>query len=100
MGETTWLLAFLFLCLGAGASYAQQDLTGVVGTATDESGAVAPGAKIAVTNADVGISRTTTTGAGGGFSVRSFQWEHIKLRQSQVDSRPSSSRMSSFMFRT
>jgi hypothetical protein len=63
----------LYLCIGlllVCSSARAQDATGrIVGTVTDPSGAVIPGAEIVVTNPNTGVSRKAVTEADGNFQV-------------------------------
>jgi len=56
------------LCL-AGARAIAQEMGGVVGTVSDQKGAVMSGAKITVTNAFTGQSRIVMSSASGDYSV-------------------------------
>ena len=72
------LTFLLFLCVGT--AFSQTDTAALVGTVTDSTGALVPGATVTVTNLGTNISRTaTTTGDGdyvfdllqvGAYSVR------------------------------
>ena len=53
--------------LGATQLFAQVDTGSVLGTVTDQTGAVIPGAKITLTDEGKGFSVTTTTGADGSY---------------------------------
>ncbi|HEV2495685.1 MAG TPA: carboxypeptidase regulatory-like domain-containing protein [Terriglobia bacterium] len=54
--------------LGTVHLFAQVDTGSVLGTITDQSGAVIPGAKVTLTDEGKGFSITTTTGADGSYS--------------------------------
>jgi hypothetical protein len=56
----------LFAFFGAAAS-AQVSTAQIQGTVQDASGLAVPGADVKVTQTETGISRTTTTGADGGY---------------------------------
>ena len=45
-----------------------QDTGSITGTVTDQSGAAVAGAQVAVSSADHGIQRATTTNASGDYS--------------------------------
>src|SRR5215469_793280 len=63
-----WLVAILLLVF-AGSGLAQ--LTGkgaITGTVTDPSGAVIPGASVAATNKDTGITTSTVSTGTGSFT--------------------------------
>ncbi|HUI42531.1 MAG TPA: carboxypeptidase-like regulatory domain-containing protein [Terriglobia bacterium] len=49
---------------------AQVDTGGILGTVKDQSGAVVPGAKVTMTNADTGIAVSTVTGPEGTYDFR------------------------------
>ncbi|HEY3706835.1 MAG TPA: TonB-dependent receptor [Terracidiphilus sp.] len=52
------------------AVHAQSQISGdVAGTVTDPSGAVVPNAQITVTNAQTGLSKTTTSSAAGAYRI-------------------------------
>ncbi len=59
----TFLCAFLF----AAPLTAQVQTADVVGTVTDATGAVLPGATVTITNAETNIAQTTTSNATGDF---------------------------------
>jgi len=61
------VLAFVIL---AATSLAAQTFRGtILGTVTDPSGAVVPGAKVTVRNTQTGLERSTQTSANGSYSV-------------------------------
>ncbi len=64
---------FLALFGVAGVSAAQTFRGGIAGRVADSTGAVLPGVTITATNDATGVSRTTTTSAGGDFSVPDLQ---------------------------
>jgi len=64
------------VCLGMGLLLvapkilAQQVTTGqILGSVTDSSGAVIPGAKVTITNTATGIAKTTVTNSSGSYFV-------------------------------
>ena len=65
------LIGTIFLCLlGAAEMLQGQTATGqITGTVTDSTGAVIPDVKVTVTNELTGLTRETTTGAGGNYVV-------------------------------
>jgi outer membrane receptor protein involved in Fe transport len=69
----------LFL-LSPGAIRAQVNTADVVGTVTDPSGAVLPNAKVTVTNAGTGISRTVQTSSTGDYVVTNLQVGTYKVK--------------------
>ncbi len=65
----TWsLLLSCCFCLAPKFLFGQAT-TGVVGTVTDQSGAVIPKTRVTVTNVGTGISATVVTGPSGEYSV-------------------------------
>jgi hypothetical protein len=68
----TGLLPFLLvgiILICSATSYAQVTTADVVGTVTDNTGAVLPNAKVTVTNLGTNISRTVTTDSSGEYVV-------------------------------
>lgn len=65
-GRCVWLLLCLLL-VGA-PLWAQLDTGTILGTVTDQSGAVIPGAKVSLTNEGTSLTVTTTTGADGSYT--------------------------------
>ena len=59
------LFATTLLLLGPKPALAQMDTGSILGTITDQTGAVISGAKVTLTNEGTGISLTTTTGSDG-----------------------------------
>jgi len=59
----------VFLLSAATALMRAQDTASLTGTVLDSTGAVLPGAQVAVTNTEHGISRTTVTNSDGEYSV-------------------------------
>src|SRR6266542_6259341 len=62
------LFAIALLLVPAGVT-AQSTHGSIVGTVTDESGAVMPGVSVTVTNADTNIARTVVTNQSGYYEV-------------------------------
>src|SRR4051812_10905521 len=62
------LLAVACVAFGAQA-FAQERFGGIVGTVTDESGGVMPGATITITNKETGAVRSTVSGTDGVYTV-------------------------------
>ena len=56
---------FTFLALTAGVSWAQRDLATLTGTVTDQSSAIVPGAKVAITEVATGLAYTVVTDTAG-----------------------------------
>src|ERR1035437_5919608 len=68
------LSVFLFFAaflVAPSHAVAQAVFGSIVGTVTDPTGAVIPGATVTVTDVSKGISQTTTSNASGHFEVRS-----------------------------
>jgi hypothetical protein len=76
-GAILGLLALLFAAL---AAEAQSGNAGTLhGTVTDPSGAVIPNAAVKISNAVSGFERTTTTDAGGQFSIGNIPFNPYRL---------------------
>lgn len=58
---------FAIVLLIAGVAWGQKDMGSIVGTVRDSSGAVLPGAKVAVTDIDRGTTFNTTTNSSGEY---------------------------------
>ena len=72
VGLRRLLTATLVLCgalLYAADAAAQQATAKIVGTMTDQQGAVVPGVKVTVTNTATNVTKNTTTGSDGFFQV-------------------------------
>lgn len=68
-----WVLLLVFGLLTAGATaFAQVSTSRIIGTVTDQSGAVVPGAKVIATNEATGVSYETTTTESGAYSFTSL----------------------------
>jgi len=67
------LCLLLFCLLALCVSSLAQGLGSIVGTVTDPSGAVLPGAKIIAVQVDTGLSRTTTADSQGYFVLSSLK---------------------------
>ncbi len=68
-GIVTLRLILLAILLLATSLIAQTFRGTVLGTVTDPSGAVVPGAKVSVKNVNTGLERTTQTSADGSYAV-------------------------------
>src|SRR5580698_1512938 len=66
---STMTLSVLFILLAAASLPAQTFRGTILGTVTDPSGAVLPGAKVTVKNLGTGLERTTETSADGSYSL-------------------------------
>ncbi len=64
-----WLLVLLFagLC-GTDRLTAQTSYGSIVGTVTDPTGAIVPGAKVTLKNTNTNVTQPTTTGSGGNYN--------------------------------
>ncbi len=72
MAKRTYLglgLAVLFLLALTCFTYAQFSTSSIIGTITDPSGAVIPGAKVTITNQETGVIYTTESTSRGTFAV-------------------------------
>lgn len=65
------ILSVLTGIIGAGVASAQF-LSGIEGTVTDTTGAAIPGAKVSITNTQLGVTNTTTTNQDGYFHFSSI----------------------------
>jgi hypothetical protein len=65
-------VAFLFVSVLAVSTYSQNIFGSIVGTVTDPSGAVLPGATVTATDLGTGQKRTVSAGAQGNFSILSL----------------------------
>ena len=63
------LLLFAFSLLGSQNMQAQVTSSSIMGTVTDQSGAVIPNAKVSVTDVDRGMTKTAVTSSTGAFRV-------------------------------
>jgi hypothetical protein len=70
-----WFLAVLTLVAvaSAGTAYAQGTTSRLVGTVSDTTGAVIPGATVTLTNEGTGVSFTTATTAAGTYTFEALQ---------------------------
>ena len=74
-----WLLAFAaLLVLFGGRAYAQEAT--VVGTVTDQTGAVVPGATVTITNLDTGQAHVVTTAADGEYAAPALTIGHYAIK--------------------
>ena len=77
------LLSVMLLVLGM-AFFDQtnaQIISGdLVGTVLDKTGAVVPGARVEVTNADTGVKYETVANENGEYRFNNFRWVHTMLR--------------------
>ncbi len=62
------LLSVILVCLGSPAIYAQLESGAILGTVTDQSRAVIPGAKVILTNEETGFTVSTITASGGTYA--------------------------------
>jgi len=73
-GITVWAVSFCLLVLLVGVqARAQQMMGDLLGTVTDTSGAIVPGAQVTVTNIGTQTERTATAGATGDWVVNLLQ---------------------------
>jgi Carboxypeptidase regulatory-like domain len=66
---TTLILAMLFAVSGVSRTYAQAVFGSIVGTVTDPTGAVVPGATVVVTDVSKGTTQTVQSNGSGNYSV-------------------------------
>jgi len=67
----TLFLAIILVSLGGLSGFAQF-LSGIEGTARDQSGALVPGAKVTITDTQLGVARTVVTNQAGYFRIDSI----------------------------
>jgi hypothetical protein len=67
----TLFLAILLVSIGGISGFAQF-LSGIEGTARDQSGALVPGAKVTITDTQLGVARTVVTNQAGYFRIDSI----------------------------
>ncbi len=65
----TVILLAVFAAMSAVGAYAQSDDGSIVGTVTDQTGAVIPNASIAVTNVDTGLKFEAQSNSAGEFQI-------------------------------
>src|SRR5207302_5114253 len=61
------LFAAFLILVASGVAWSQTVQGVITGTITDPTGAVVPGATVAITNVGTNISQTTTTGSDGSY---------------------------------
>jgi hypothetical protein len=64
---------YLALVLSAGAIVADVPTASVIGTVTDSSGAVLPGATVTARNVETGVSRSATSNQAGAYQLLGLQ---------------------------
>jgi hypothetical protein len=69
MRKFSTLLLFLCLFVTAVAAHAQQTLGSLNGTVLDASGAAVPDSVVTVTDAEIGVTRTTKSSSNGYFQI-------------------------------
>jgi predicted porin len=69
----TYAILALCLCVWPVVAHGQQETATIVGTVTDGTGAIVPGATVMVTNVQTNISLTTQTDERGAFAVPSLR---------------------------
>lgn len=67
-GAARWLALLLVINIANSPLFAQNTTADVVGTVTDSSGAVIPGATVELTNVDTQEKRVVTSGGGGEYT--------------------------------
>lgn len=68
-GWSTVLLLIVFAVMTAVGAYAQSDNGSIVGTVTDQTGAVIPNATVSVTNSDTGLKFQAKSNNAGEFRI-------------------------------
>src|SRR5215471_19762235 len=69
---STTLFVPLFSCLALCSAIFGQSVSQILGTVRDASGLGVPAAQVTVTQTDTGVTRSTTTGANGSYSLPSL----------------------------
>jgi hypothetical protein len=70
----------VILLVVATAAWGQKDMGSMVGTVRDSSGAVVPGARIAITDVDRGTTFTTTTNENGEYAANPLRVGRYNLK--------------------
>src|ERR1019366_8606261 len=73
------LMLMLGIVLLSTVAYSQ-DTASILGTVTDQAGGAVPNAKIAITNTDTGIVRSTTTNATGSYAAHELSFGHYAVK--------------------
>jgi hypothetical protein len=73
------LLLLIGMALLSATAYSQGKAS-IVGTVTDPSGGVIPGAKITITNTETGLVRSTVTNSSGSYAARELAIGHYTVR--------------------
>ncbi|MFC6645261.1 carboxypeptidase regulatory-like domain-containing protein [Granulicella cerasi] len=73
-------LAATLSVAGAGLLHAQSDTGRIVGTATDTTGALLPGATVTLLNVETGAKETRTTGSAGEFTFPAEMRGHYSIQ--------------------
>ncbi len=73
------LTGIVFLCVAGLPALAQTTTGSIVGTVTDKTGAVVPGASVTITNVDTGITTKTSTDNSGNYVVTPLPVGHYSV---------------------
>src|SRR5579871_1587716 len=65
------IASLLFVC--ASTAFCQTETAAVLGTVTDSTGAIVPGATVTLKNLGTGVSRTATTSGSGDYAFDLLQ---------------------------
>jgi hypothetical protein len=84
MALRKFTVAFATLAFCAQLGWAQVNSATISGTVRDASGAVLPGANIAVLNQDTGITRTVTSNASGRYSAPALSLGNYQVTAQQA----------------
>jgi len=86
INNTVSLLSALFLAVVMldSPSFAQAPTATLVGSVTDASSAVIPGATVAIRNTDTDQIRTVTTGAQGNYTITNLEAGHYQVTASKA----------------
>jgi hypothetical protein len=75
-----WLLGVFMLLLGARIAAAQLTTATITGTVSDQTGALLPGADVAINNLDTGISRLATSDETGRYEAPNLPLGNYEVR--------------------
>jgi Carboxypeptidase regulatory-like domain len=77
--KTGWVLSMISMLVFAGMALAQQGRGTILGSVTDQTGAVVPGAQIVITNINTNLEFTAVSNSDGAFSTPGLQVGSYKV---------------------